>query len=220
MTSIDEAGKRDQVEFKIQRKYSGDRALTFLTVLSPREESDKAFLAIEETDKPTEALSYLAGLRRLTRINSDKQLGFRGAKVTVQELLGMQLDQYTHDAGERVNEDNEQLIKVEFKEKPYLGMAFPRIVGFFHEIDPRPARFDLYDAANEIQKAVKIEEVKLIQSRQTITKVAIDDLKQKLKIGLETRKIDYDRGLADNIFTENYLKNFISGASRKLDQGR
>ncbi len=220
MTSVDEAGKRDQIDFKVQRKYSGDRALTFLIVLAPREESDKAFLAIEEADKPTEAFSYLAGLKRLTKLNSDKQLGFRGARVTVQELLGMQLNQYTHDAGERVNEGNEQLIEVEFKEKPYLGLAFPRVVGYFREKDRQPARFDLYDASNELQKTVKIEEVKQIQNRQTITKVAIDDLKQKLKLELETRKIEYDRGLPDSIFTESYLKNFISGASRRLDQGR
>ena len=218
MTAEDESGKRDQVEFRIQRKYSANLAATFLTVLSPREETGKALLAIEQTDQPTEAFSYLAGLRKLTKINSDRQLGFRGAKVTVQEMLGMELNQYTHSAGQRVNSDGESLIKVEFKAKEFLNLAFPRIIGFFREKDRSPAKFELYDSRDELQKKVKIEEAKPIQNRQTITRLAIEDLQQKLKVKVETRKIEYDRGIPDSIFTENYLKNFVSNAVSKSDQ--
>jgi outer membrane lipoprotein-sorting protein len=218
MTAEDESGKRDQVEFRIQRKYSENRATTFLTILSPREEASKALLAIEQADQPTQAFSYLAGLRKLTRVNSNRQLGFRGAKVTVQEMLGMELNQYTHSAGERVNSDGEPLVKVEFKEKEFLNLAFPRIVGFFREKDQSPAKFELYDSRDELQKSVKIEEVKPIQNRQTITRLAIEDLRQKLKVKVETRRIEYDRGIPDSVFTENYLKNFVSNAVRKPDQ--
>ncbi len=220
MTSVDSSGKHDQIDFRIQRKYSGDRALTFLTVLAPREESDKAFLSIEQERQPTQAFSYLAGLNRLTRINSDRQLGFRGARVTVQELLGMELNQYSYSAGERVKEGNEQLVKVEFKEQPDRFLAYSRIIGFFRESDQNPVRFELYDSRSELQKTINFSEVKQIQNRQTITQVAIDDIQQKLKLKLETRKIEYDRGLPDSMFTENHLKSFISGASRKLDQTR
>jgi hypothetical protein len=220
MTCVDESGKRDHVEFQVQRKYSGDRASTFLTVSAPREDTDKAFLAIERAHRPTEAYSYLAGLKKLTRLSSNRQLSFRGAKVTIQELLGMELNQYTHDSGVRLSEGNEQLIKVEFKEKPDLGLAFPRIVGFFRGSDQHPVRFELYDLRNELQKIAKIEEVKQIQNHQTVTLVSIDDLQQKLKLKLETRKIEYNRGITERIFTENHLKNFVSDASRKLDQSR
>lgn len=218
MTAEAESGKRDQVEFKLQRKYTSDGARTFLTVLAPREETDKALLAIEQTAQPTEAFSYLPGLNKLAKVGSDRQFGFRGAKVTVQELLGLELGQYTHDAGERVTVADEPLIKVEFKAPPVRQLAFPRIVGFFRAQDQSPARFELYDDTNQLQKTVQIEEVKTIQDHQTITRVAIDDLPQKLKLRLETRRIEYDRNLPDSLFTEAHLKSFISGASRKLDQ--
>jgi outer membrane lipoprotein-sorting protein len=218
MTSEDESGKRDQVEFRIQRKYSENRAATFLTLLAPREEVGKALLAVEKADQPTQAFSYLAGLRKLTRVNSNRQLGFRGAKVTVQEMLGMELNQYTHSAGERVNSDGEPFIKVEFKAKEFLNLAFPRIIGYFREKDRSPAKFELYDSRDELQKSVKIEEVKPIQNRQTITRLAIDDLQQKLKVKVETRRIEYDRGIPESVFTENHLKNFVSNAVRKPDQ--
>jgi hypothetical protein len=218
MTAEDESGKREQIEFRIQRKYSNDQAATFLTVLSPREDTDKALLAIEKTGQPTQAFSYLPGLKKLASFGSDRQLGFRGAKVTVQEMLGMELGRYTHNAGQRVDAEGESLVRIEFKEKEDLNLAFPRIVGFFREQDQSPARFELFDSRDELQKAVRIEQVKPIQNRRTITHLAIDDLRQKLKVRVETRRIEYDRGLSDKLFTEGHLKNFINHAVRRLDQ--
>jgi outer membrane lipoprotein-sorting protein len=195
-----------------------DRITTFLSVLAPAEDTNKALLAIERPDQPTQAVSYLAGLKKLTKITSDKRLGYRNAKVAVQDMLGLELGQYDHGAGARVNLDGESLIKVEFKEKPWRGMAYPRIIGFFREKDQTPARFELYDHRDELQKRVMVEEIKTIQSRQTITRLAIEDLQQKLKVKVETRKIEYDHGLPDSLFTEERLKSVISNAVQKLDQ--
>jgi len=218
IASEDENGKREHAEFKVQRKYSADRTATFLSVLAPAEDASKALLTIEQADQPTQAFSYLAGLKKFTKIGSDRHLGFRGAKVTVQDMLGMELGQYGHDAGERVSSDGESLIKVEFKEKAERNLAYPRIVGYFREKDQSPAKFELYDDRSELQKRVKIEEVKQIQDRQTIIRLAIEDLSQKLNVKVETSKIEYNRGLPDSLFTEESLKNFINNAVRKLDQ--
>jgi len=220
MTAESAEGKRDQIEFRLQRKYTADGASTFLAVLAPKEESNKALLAIEKSGQPTEAFSYLAGLKRMTKLDSSRQLGFRGAKVTVQELLGMELGQYSHNAGEREAAQGESLIKVEFTAKEDLGMAFPRITGYFREKDQTPVRFELFGDNGELSKKAEIEELKTIQNRQTITRVAIEDLGQKLKLKLETRRIEYDRGLSSKIFTEDNLKHFISGASQKLDANK
>jgi len=218
IASEDENGRRDHIEFKVQRKYSADRTATFLSVLAPAEDTNKALLAIERADQPTQAFSYLPGLKKLTRINSDRHLGYHNAKVTVQDMLGMELGQYEHRAGERVNSDGESLIKVEFKEKAWRNLVYPRIVGFFREKDQSPAKFELYDYRDDLQKRVKVEEVKQIQKRQTITRLAIEDLPQKLNVKVETRKIEYDRGLPDSLFTEERLKRFINNAVQRLDQ--
>lgn len=215
MTSEFADGKPSQVEVRLQRKYTANGVSTFLTVLSPKEDSDKAILAIEDKEKPTEAYSYLAGLKKLAKLNSSRPLGFRGAKVTVQELLGMELGHYSHDAGERISENGESFIKITFEAKPDLNLVFPRIVGYFREKEEAPARFELFGENAELAKKLIIEEVKPIQNRQTITKVTIEDVSQKLKLKMETRKIEYDKGLSDKIFTEDHLKNFTTEASSK-----
>ncbi|MFN0108193.1 MAG: outer membrane lipoprotein-sorting protein [Blastocatellia bacterium] len=215
ITSDSADGKLQPVEVRLQRKYSATGAFTFLTVLSPKEDSDKAILAIEDSEKPTEAMSYLAGLKKLAKLNSSRPLGFRGAKITVQELLGMELGHYSHDAGERITLDGQSFIKIVFQAKPDLNLVFPRIVGYFREKEESPARFELFGEDGEIAKKMTIEEVKFFQNYQTITQVAIEDVSQKLKLKMQTRKIEYDRGLQDKIFTEDYLKSFITSASNK-----
>ncbi len=212
-------GKREQIEFRLQRKYSAEGTSSLMTVLAPKEDSDKILLAHEKNGQPTEAFSYLAGLKKLAKLDSSRQLGFRGAKVTVQEILGMELGQYTHNAGERVTENGESLIKVEFKAKPDLNLAFPRIHGYFREQSGQPARFELLNEAGEVGKKMVFEEIKTVQNRQTIARVAIEDLTQKLKLKLETRKIEYDKGLTDKLFTEDNLKASVTSASQRLDAG-
>ena len=64
ITTEGQSGSREQIEFKAQRKYSADRVATFLSVLAPAEDTNKALLAVERPDQPTEAFSYLAGLKK------------------------------------------------------------------------------------------------------------------------------------------------------------
>ncbi len=215
ITSDADGGKQGQVDVQLQRKFTANGASTFMTVLSPKEDSDKALLAIEENGKPTEAFSYLAGLKKLAKLNSSRPLTFRAAKVTVQELLGMELGHYTHNAGERVNEDGVSLIKIVFEAKPDFNLVFPRIVGYFREKEEAPARFELFGDNGELTKKLVVEESKTIQNRLTLTHVAIEDVSQNLKLKMEIRKVEYDRGLSDKIFTEDHLKNFITDASNK-----
>lgn len=218
MTAENESGKRDQVEFKIQRKYSSDHVSTFLAVTSPREDIDKAILAIEKPGEPTKAMSYLAGLRKTAEFSSDRRMTLRGGKISVQEMLGMELDRYTNTPGERITSDGESQIKVEFKQKPDLMLAYPQITGYFRESDGHPVRFELYNDRNELQKRMSIAAIKTVENHMTVTKVTGEDLAQKLKLTLETEKVEYDRGLADSLFTEERLKNHITSAGQKLIQ--
>lgn len=216
---VEEAnGKRETLEFQLQRKYSADRTATFLRVTAPREESDKALLAIEKPQQATEAFSYLAGLKRFARLNSGNTLNFRNSKVAVQELLGLELNQYDFNAGERSAQEGVELIQVEGKAKLDLNLAYPRLLVFFRADNQQPARFELFNDGNERVKTIRVEEVKPIQNHQTITKVAVEEHQTQRKLKQEIRAIKYDQKLSDQIFTESYLKSFTTSASQKLIQ--
>lgn len=216
LSFVNEEGRREEVSFRLQRKYAPDRISTLLTVLSPQEETEKALLAIEQEGKRTEAFSYLAGLKRLTRLGSSSQLSFRGSKITVQELLGLELNQYEVEATTRAGGADQGLIRVKLVEKFDRGLAFPRLIAFFQESEQRPARFELYSLNGDLVKTVKVEEVKQIQGYQTLTGLAIEDHKQSRALKLETSDIKYDRQLPETLFTQAHLIKIITQASRKL----
>jgi hypothetical protein len=214
---IEEAsGKRETLEFQLQRKYDADKTATFLKVTAPREESDKALLVIEKPQQPTEAYSYLAGLKKLARLNSSNMLSFRNSKVSVQELLGLELNQYNFNVGEWVTQEGVELFQVEGKAKPDLNLAYPRVRVFFRADNQQPARFELFDDRNKQVKTINVEEVKAIQNHQTITKLAVEEHLTGRKLRQEARAVKYDQNLPGRIFTEDYLKSFTTDASQKL----
>jgi hypothetical protein len=211
-------GSKAQLEFQLQRKYSAARVSTFLKINAPREESDKALLAIEQPDRPTEAYSYLAGLKKLARLSSSNTLSFRNSKVTVQELLGLQFNQYNFGEARWISEGGAELIQVEGQAKPDRNLAYPRVKVYFSGESQQPVRFAVFDERNELLKTMRVEELKTIQNHQTITRLAVEEHLTKRKVKLETRAIKYDQQLPDKIFTEENLKALVTSASLKLTQ--
>lgn len=216
---VEEAdGKRAQLEFQLQRKYSPDKVSTFIKVNAPLEDSDKALLAVEKAETATEAFSYLAGLKKLAKLGSSNTLNMRNSKVSVQELLGMEFMQYSYSSGTKTTVDGVELIKVEGQAKPSLNLAFPRVSLYFKASDQQPARFELFNDRQELVKTVQVLEVKPVQNRQTITKLAIEEQQTKRRIKLDTLSVKYDQNLPDKLFTEERLKAVVTSASQKLTQ--
>ncbi|MFN7944093.1 MAG: outer membrane lipoprotein-sorting protein [Blastocatellia bacterium] len=211
-------GRPVQLEFRVQRKYSPDHTATLLTVTAPPEETEKALLATEKKDQPTEAISYLAGLKKIARFKSDSTRDLRGAKISVQELLGLELSQYAPAQIERVTEGGENLIKVTLQEKPDREMAYPHIEAYFRESSQQPVRFDLFDQQKKLVRVIRVLEVKPVQNYQTLMRIEIEDKSSGHRVRLETVRVKYDQKLPDSIFTEANLTKLISAASRRLIQ--
>jgi hypothetical protein len=218
LTFTGEGGKAEQLDFRLQRRAAPGGTATLLTVLAPREETAKSLLAFERPGQPTEALSYLAGLKSLTRLGSDRPLNFRGTRSTVQELLGMELNQYEPQRVERASEGGAALLKVDLKAKDDRRLAFPRIAAFFRETAQglEPSRFELYNSRGEAAKVVRVAEYKPVQGYPTITRAEVEDREQKRKLELVTREIKYDRALPASLFTEDHLIKAVTEASQKL----
>ena len=209
-------GKRAQLEFTLQRKFTPAQTATFIRVTAPREESDKAILAIEKSDAATEATSYLAGLKKLAKLKSDNYVTFREAKVTIQELLGMEIGQYEFAAAERVTDSGATLIKAEGKAKAGRNLAYPRLVVFFSDAQKEPVSIEVFDEKNELVRRVTFDPMQTVQNKRMVSRVTFDDIAAKRKSVIETRGVKFDQNLSPKLFTEDNLKGIISSASAKL----
>jgi hypothetical protein len=213
LSFTDADGKPQQMDFRLQRKYEGGKVSTLMTVLAPLEESEKALLAFEADDKPTEGISYLAGLKKIARLKSDNPLNFRGSKSTVQEMLGIEFGKYQLISATVAN----GTITTELQGKDGMSLSYPRIVATFAEANKTPVKFELYDGRNEKLKTIQTAEVKAIQNYQAITKMDIEDHRNNLNLKLETRSLKYDTNLAASLFTqENLIKNVTAASQKQL----
>jgi outer membrane lipoprotein-sorting protein len=213
LSFTDAEGKPQQMDFRLQRKYEPGKVSTLMTVISPVEESEKALVAFEEDGKPTNAISYLAGLKKVAQLKSDNPLNFRGSKSTVQEMLGMEVEKYEIATTSVAN----GAILIELKSKDGLSLGFPRIDVTFAETDKKPVKFEFYDRKEKV-KTIQVAEVKAIQNYQTISKLDIEDHRNDLKLKLETRNIKYDTNLPASLFTEANLIKTVTAASQKQIQ--
>lgn len=235
LSFTDSDGKPQQMDFRLQRKYEGSKISTLMTILAPKEESEKALLAFEEEGKPTDAISYLAGLKKVAHLKSDNPLNFRGSKSSVQEMLGLELGKYeiTSIKLGKSNPSDEADLIIYLSEKKGMNLAYPKISVSFREagknaiesgdVKPQnkflPSLFTLQDSKDETVKQMKINRIdwrKPDNEKLTIMVIDITDTKnnnQKLK--LETRNIKYDTNLPASIFTEVQLIKAVTAASEK-----
>lgn len=214
LSFTDAEGARQQMDFRLQRKYEAGKVSTLMTVLAPFEESEKTLLAVEEDGKPTSAVSYLAGLKKIAQLKSDNPLNFRGSKSTVQEMLGMEFGKYEITSTRVAND----IITLELQAKDGFDLSYPRIDTTFAAADQAPTAFTLYDRRNEKVKTIRVAESKAMQNYRAITKMDIEDHRNNLKLQLETRSIKYDTNLAASLFTEANLIKIVTAASQKQIQ--
>lgn len=213
---IESATSREQIIFRQRRLYSPEAISTLMEVTSPPEDVDKVLLSIERKGAPTEALSYLAGLKKVARLSSENTLTLRGSKLSIQELLWLELGQYSAGPGEAVIEQGETLARYVLTAPAERNLAFPQITGWFRISDRTPVRFECFDDAQKLQRTIRVDEVKEIDSRLTMTRVTIEHHAQEKRMLLTIRSIKFNTGLSPKLFTESNLIATVRGASRQI----
>lgn len=216
LSFTDADGKAQQIDFRLQRKFEGGKVSTLMTVLAPKEESEKALLAFEETGQPTKAISYLAGLNKVAQLKSLNPLNFRGSRSSVQEMLSMELSKY--EIATISAASGSILVELKAKDAGALGLLFPRIDVTFAEADKQPTQFEFYNDRAQKVKTIQVTEVKTVQNYRAITKMNIEDLRNNQQLKLEIRSIKYDAKLPAALFTEANLIQIVTAASQKAIQ--
>ncbi len=223
LSFTDAEGKPQQMDFRLQRKFEAGKISSLMTVLSPKEESEKALLAFEEEGKPTDAISYLAGLKKTAHLKSDNPLNFRGSKSTVQEMLGLELGKYEITSTESGNGIPDMpFLTINLVPKKGENLAFPKIsVGYNKNSSDNqlaPSVFLLSDSQGKTVKKMEISETAKVGNYNSVKMIKISDARNNLNLKLETRSIKYDTNLPASIFTEAQLIKTVTAATAKLVQ--
>ncbi|MBU0730117.1 MAG: outer membrane lipoprotein-sorting protein [Proteobacteria bacterium] len=205
MTITDSQGRIRNREFVILRRDvadGGDQQF-YVYFQKPSDVRKMVFMVHKHIDKDDDRWLYLPALDLVKRIAAaDKRTSFVGSHFLYEDV-----------SGRSATEDNHELI--ETTDSSYVLKNIPKDLksvefsSYTVWIDKKtflPMKAEYFDSNNKKYRTVEALKTDTIQGLPTVLSSRVQDLNSGGNTVTEFTKIQYDIGLADNIFTERYLR--------------
>ena len=146
---------------------------------------------------------YLPALDLVKRIAaSDKRTSFVGSDFFYEDVSGRRLDEDTHE----LLETTENFYVVKNTPKKPQEVEFSHYKMFIHKSSFIPVQVEYYDDQDNKYREAKALAVETIQGFPTVTKASMEDLRTGSKTIMQYRKVEYNIGLDDELFSERFLR--------------
>lgn len=207
MLIVDAQGRKQSRQFAILRKDVEDggdqKMLVFFA--KPADVKGTVFRVEKHVDSQVDddRWLYLPGLDLVKRISAgDKRTSFVGSHFFYEDV-----------SGRSIEEDNFTFVKT--TDAVHVLKAVPKnpdSVEFAHyrvSIDKTtklPVKIDFYNSKQELYRTVEAVKVGTVGGYPTVLRSKVTDVKNGGYTLMEFRKIKYDLGLPDSIFSERSLR--------------
>jgi len=194
---VDKNGNEREREIVMHQKGSDKRTGKFL---SPADQKGIAFLSLPEGVMYV----YLPAFKKTRRIASHvKNTRFAGTDFTYEDMeAGTYADKYNAEIVEQ-NTDH-YMLKLDPKPETQSEYAWLRLT--IEKSTFVPTKIEYYDKGNRLIKVMKREDIEKIEGYCIARQSEMSDLKSGQKTRMVLQKVEFDRGLSDEIFTERYLQ--------------
>ncbi len=169
----------------------------------PSDVSKMAFLVWKHMDKDDDRWLYLPALDLVKRIAaSDKRTSFVGSDFFYEDVSGRRLSEDKHELLDVT--DNYYIVKNTPKNPGSVEFAYYKM--FIHKSSFIPVQVEYYDNNDTKYREAKALAVDTIQGFPTVTKASMKNLRTGSSTVMEYRKVEYDIGFKDELFTERFLR--------------
>ncbi len=204
MTIKDSRGGARQRAFTILRMNTGDGNQKFYVYFTePADVRKMAYLVWKNLGGDDDRWLWLPALNLKKRIApGDKRTSFVGSDFFYEDVSGRSLHEDSHELIEAT--DQHYLIKNVPKKPGSVEFAW-----YQTWIDRQtflPLRAEYYDASGERYREVEALEIDTVQGSPTVMIAEARDLKSGSTTRNEFRKVEYDIGLKEQVFTERFLR--------------
>ncbi len=169
----------------------------------PSDVSKMAFLVWKQLDQDDDRWLYLPALDLVKRIAaSDKRTSFVGSDFFYEDVSGRRLSEDMHELLETT--DNYYVIKNTPKHPDQVEFAYYKM--YIHKSTFIPVQVEYFDQQGTKYREAKALAVDTIQGFPTVTKSQMENLRTGSKTIMSYRKVEYNVGLTDELFSERYLR--------------
>ncbi len=205
MTIIDKQGRKRQREFVILRrnKAKGGEQLFYVYFKKPSDVRKMVFLVHKNLDRDDDRWLYLPALDLVKRIaGSDKRTSFVGSHFFYEDVSGRAIDADVHE----LMETTDKFYVLKNTPKDLESVEFSTYTVWIDKTTYLPMKAEYFDKNNRKYRLVEALEVETIDGFPTVVKSRVQDLASGGETISEFKKIKYNLGLKERIFTERYLR--------------
>jgi len=206
MKIVDANGRKQTRQFTLLRKdveEGGEQK--FLVVFSrPTDIKGTVFMVHKKPNGEDDRWLYLPALDLVKRISAgDKRTSFVGAHYFYEDVSGRSTDDDEHKI---IDETDETYILEHTPKKPE-SVEFARYKTWIYKSNFLPKKIEYYNSRDEVTRLVETLSFEDVQGISTVTKAKVTNKTDGSYTLMEFRRMIYDIGLPDDLFTERALRN-------------
>ncbi|MDP8262481.1 MAG: outer membrane lipoprotein-sorting protein [Candidatus Ancaeobacter aquaticus] len=205
MTITDNQGRTRMREFTILRldKEDGGEQKFYVHFKKPADVRNMVFMVWKHIGSDDDRWLYLPALDLVRRISAnDERTSFAGSDFLYEDVSGRGIEEDTHELIEET--DKYYILNNVPKEKSAVEFASYKV--WVDKKNFLPTKIEYYDQGGNKYRIIEALEVKDIQGYPTVVKSKVSNLKTGGNTVSEFKKVQYDVGLGDDVFTERYLR--------------
>lgn len=170
----------------------------------PADVNRTVFMVWKHTDRDDDRWLYLPALDLVKRIAaSDERTSFVGSHFFYEDVSGRGIAEDTHELVEMTT--NYYLLNNTPKNPQ--AVEFSSFTMWIHRKTFISVKIEYYDKNGKTYRIYEALKVETIEGYPTVTRARMRDLRTKGETVITYTRVRYDIGLAEEIFTERYLRN-------------
>ncbi len=212
MVIKDKQGRKRIRKFIILRKdvtpegkgedYCGEQRF-YVYFKLPSDVRRMTFLVWKHLDRDDDRWLYLPALDLVKRIvSSEKRTSFVGSHFFYEDISGRNINDDVHE----FYKETKDYYVIKNTPKKKEDVEFSYYLTWVHKKTFLPVKAEFFDKENRLYRVYEVLGVKKIQGHYTVTKARMKDDKMGGETIIEFKKVKYDVGLPDSVFTERYLR--------------
>jgi outer membrane lipoprotein-sorting protein len=207
MVLISKQGNERRRLMLVAIKDYGKLSKRYIRFTAPASIEGTAFLAWENEDRSDDQFLYLPELGRVRRIvSTQKDRSFVNSDFTYEDLEKRKVDKDTHRILRSERYEQYECWVLESIPKALGDSQYSKVVSWIAKDRLMPVKAEYYDKSNRLVKRLVVRQLDKIDGIWTALETEMQDLAKEHRTRMKTLEIRYNRGIADRVFTEDYLQ--------------
>jgi outer membrane lipoprotein-sorting protein len=193
----------------IQVKDFGKLTKTMIRFTEPADIEGTGLLTVEKEKEDDDQFLYLPELKRVRRIISGKKDGrFTNTDFTYEDLERRKVEKDEHRLLREEELGGKKCYVLESIPKKESGSQYAKLIAWVVKDISIPLRIEYYGKRMKLEKIFTARQIQKVEGIWTTIESEISDLKSKHRTIMQVKKVRYNRGIPDNVFTERNLEKY------------